>query len=558
MKIFLALIITILSSFLGAEELILDILFTNDIHGGIDRYSATFMNPEFPPMLGGGGSAAAYIKQVRSGIIPEKRDNLLIDAGDFFQGHPVGTISNGRYIIEYFNMIGYDLSVVGNHEYDIGEEALIETYKYADFPILSCNIIDKRTGELVKYVQPYMIMEKLGVKIGIIGVTTTDTEKMSFPENIKNVDFLPAKEELEKYVRIVREEEKVDVVIVVGHMGLPYDPEPAYQNRYHGEGYEKQKYWGYDAQELAHEVEGIDVFFGGHMHKGFPEAWEDPVTHTMVFQGWAYGSSIGHVILKFDKETKTISGYEKPSIRNGVLLTLIEEEFLPDPEIADTIAAMQAIAEAGMDNIIGYTADYISRVDSDAQSKIGNLVCEAMIFNTDADFAFLNLGGVRGELEKGPVTYRDVFEVMPFDNQIVILTVDGLYLKKIIETRVAGSRHGLRLAGGKIVYSREREDFDRVTTLEIGGEPWKYDKIYSVATTDFLLQGNAGLTLLMKLPESKVIRPELNLRDAIVDYIRLNSPVTAAIDDRWKRNDNSELSEELKSELLRAGVISRF
>jgi len=540
------LLLILFSSLLFCEDLLLDIIFTNDIHGGIDRYEATFMNPDFPPTLGGGGSAATYIKNVRGLSVNHKRDNLLIDAGDFFQGHPIGTMSEGRSVITYMNMIGYDFMTIGNHEFDLGEDVLKNTIKDAKFTILSCNIVKKGTNELVDYVEPYKIIDKLGVKIGVIGVTTTDTEQMSFPDNIKNIDFLPAKEQLQKYVDIVKEK-GVDLVIVIGHMGLPYDPQPAYDNRYLKPNIDKEeRRWGYDAQEIAHEVNGIDILFGGHMHKGFAQPWEDPETHTLVMQGYAYGSSVGHVTIKVDKETKTISGYETPAIYEGVLVTLFEDEFIPDEAIADTILIMQNIAEEGMDEIIGEASINITKEGTGTQSLIGNLVCEAMKDYTKADFAFMNLGGIRGEILSGPITYRDVFNVMPFDNQIVMFEVDGNFLKDIIETRVSGSRHGLRTAGIKVVVNRKRENFNRISKLIIGGEPWQADKIYKIATSDFLLQGNAGLALLTQIPESKITRYEQSLRDVIVDYIKMNSPVSSVIDDRWKRDDSSEVDHNLK------------
>ena len=542
-------LLLIFSSFLFAEDLLLDIMFTNDIHGGIDRYPATFMNPDFPPILGGGGSAATYIKGVRKLSEAGTRDNLLIDQGDFFQGHPVGTMSEGRAVIKYMNMIEYDLMTIGNHEFDLGEEVLIKTLELAEFPILSCNIVKKGTDELVDYVVPYIIIEKLGLRIGLVGITTTDTEQMSFPDNIKNVDFLPAKEQLQKYVDIVREQD-VDLVIVSGHMGLPYNPQPAYDSRYSNPDEEKEeRRWGYDAQELAHEVEGIDILFGGHMHKGFAEPWEDPDTHTLVLQGYAYGSSVGHVTIKIDKKTKTISGYETPAIREGVLVTLFEDEYIPDEVIADTILAMQKIAEKGMDEIIGQASMNITKFGMGTQNLIGNLVCEAMLDYTDADFSFMNLGGIRDELLSGPISYRNVFNVMPFDNQIALIEVDGTFLKEIIETRVSGSRHGLRTAGIKVVINRNRDNFNRISSLLIGGEPWQADKIYKIATSDFLLQGNAGLALLTKVPESKITRYEQGLRDVIVEYIRANSPVSAVIDDRWKRDDSSQIDPALKQEI---------
>ncbi|MDZ4182053.1 MAG: metallophosphoesterase [Candidatus Cloacimonadaceae bacterium] len=186
-----------------AEDLRLDIMFSNDVHGGIDRAQATFMNPEFPPQLGGGGSAATLIRQIRSRANP-KRASILLDAGDFFQGRPVGTVTKGKAVIEYMNAIGYDALTLGNHEFDIIDTELIETLEMANFPILSCNIMDKRTGTFPWYVVPYRVISRLGIRIGIVGFTTTDTEKMSFPENIKNIKFLNEKESVDKYVRIVR------------------------------------------------------------------------------------------------------------------------------------------------------------------------------------------------------------------------------------------------------------------------------------------------------------------------------------------------------------------
>jgi 2',3'-cyclic-nucleotide 2'-phosphodiesterase (5'-nucleotidase family) len=192
-----------------------------------------------------------------------------------------------------------------------------------------------------------------------------------------------------------------------------------------------------------------------------------------------------------------------------------------------------------MDEVIGYAKNHLSRTNVDAQSPMGNTIVEAMKYMVDADFSFLNLGGVRAEIKSGPVTYRNIFEVMPFDNMLNSFKCDGRTLRRIIETRVEGIRAGLIVAGVKVVYSRQRPSFDRVTTLLVGGEPLDPDKIYTVATTDFLMQGNAGLTMLMDIPAENVTNHNINLRDAIVKYFKDNSPVDVRIDDRWKRDDNS-------------------
>lgn len=531
-----------------AEDLRLDILFSNDIHGGIDRAQATFMNPEFPPQLGGGASAATLIKHVRT-LSGKKRDSLLLDAGDFFQGRPVGTITQGRAVIEFMNAIGYDAMTLGNHEFDIMNDELTETLRNADFPILSCNILDKRTGDFPWYVRPYYIVERLGIRIGIVGFTTTDTEKMSFPEHIKNISFLSEKEAVQQWVDVVREKEKVDIVIVLGHAGLPYDVEDGYLSRYDTKGNplseERYAVWGYDAQEIAREVSGIDLFIGGHIHKGIPKPWIDPYTHTMVIQGYAYGSNLGWIILTIDPETKTVSGYESPALREGSMITLFEDQFIPDPEIGKTIQAQVDIAEEGMDEVIGYSSVYLSRTNVDAQSLMGNTITDAMRHEVDGDFAFLNLGGVRADIKSGPVTYRNIFEVMPFDNMVVSFRCTGEFLRRIIETRVEGGRHGLVVSGVNVVYSKKRPNFDRVTSLKIAGKPWDKNKIYTCVTTDFLMQGNAGLNLLIQVPESDIIHHQINLRDAIVNYFKSTSPIKTKIDDRWQRNDNAKPTAEM-------------
>ncbi|MCB5269809.1 MAG: 5'-nucleotidase C-terminal domain-containing protein, partial [Candidatus Cloacimonadaceae bacterium] len=337
--------------------------------------------------------------------------------------------------------------------------------------------------------------------------------------------------------------------IVIGHAGLPYEVESTYLSRYDAQGnpkYERRTaHWGWDAQEIAREVEGIDLFIGGHIHKGIPKPWIDPYTHTMVIQGYAYGSNLGLLTLTIDPETKTITGYESPALREGSMITLFEDQFIPDPEAMEMIEAQVKEAEKGMDEVVGYAGVHLSRTNVDAQSPMGNTIVESMKYMVDADFSFLNLGGVRAEIKYGPVTYRDIFQVMPFDNMVVSFTCDGEFLRRIIETRVEGSRAGLIVAGVNVVYSKERPNFDRVTSLKIGGQPWDPKKTYKVVTTDFLMQGNAGLNLLMNVPEENITYHQINLRDAIVHYFKENSPVNIKIDDRWKRDDNAKQSPEM-------------
>ena len=131
---------------------------------------------------------------------------------------------------------------------------------------------------------------------------------------------------------------------------------------------------------------------------------------------------------------------------------------------------------------------------------MGNLVTDAMRTYFDADFSFQNLGGLRADMPAGDITARDVFAVLPFGNELVVVQMDGRMLRRIIERKVAGRSGGICISGVRMSFDTARPDYDRVVLLEIGGEPWDPDRIYKVVCTNFLMEGNSGLDFLTAIP----------------------------------------------------------
>jgi len=527
----------------------ISVIFTNDIHGGIDPTGATFMNPEFPPPLGGAPSAVTYIERVRERAREEGGHVLVIDQGDIFQGTPVGNYRNGEPVIEYFNHVSIDLWTIGNHDFDEGVENLWHLVEMSEMPVLSANLQWEDGGE-IDMIEPYLIKEFDGVKVAIIGLTTTDTPQMAFPEHVKGVRFQPSIPTAERYVQEVREK-GADIVFVSGHMGLPYDPEVGYEQMLEEEEERgevvreplEEGKWGANAMDISHAVPGIDVFFGGHIHKGFDKPWEEPSTHTLHFQTYGRGSGVGHVDILIDPETKTLAGYELPSVRGG-LVTLFEDEHWPNEETSEMISSLVDEAEQGMDRVIGFAEVNLTR-GGDGETRMGNLVCDAMREETDADFAFTNLGGIRDEIPAGPITPRQVHRVLPFGNSLIVYEIDGRLLKEIVEYRVSEDHHGVYMSGATIVYNKTRSDYDRITKFEVGGEQWRPDAIYRVTTSDFLAAGNAGLYMLPGIPDDQTMRTSTTIKDAVVHYIERHSPVETELDGRWMRDDASEMDPAL-------------
>jgi 2',3'-cyclic-nucleotide 2'-phosphodiesterase (5'-nucleotidase family) len=507
-------------------------IFTNDIHGGIDRSEASFINPDFPPVLGGGSVAGRYILEKRREAEQNGWGFLLIDAGDFYQGTPLGTLSEGEAVIEYMNTIGYDVLSIGNHDFDNGWKNLKKLSEQAHFPFLASNLYRKSTGELVDFAKPYIIKEFQGVKIGIIGTTLSSTPNMSYPEHVEDLDFRSEVSGINHYLPEVKAQ-GANTIILLTHAWLAYDPEEGYKemlaNLKNGELPES---YNTSAQAIAHSVPGIDIMFSGHLHRGFYKPWEDPLNHTLIFQNYANGSNLGHVNFYIHRKTGTLAGYDYET-DDGMIFTLFEDDFLPDTSIAHLIDFWVKKSEAGFDEVIGITTGQIARSGS-GESAMGNLMADAMLASTKADIAFSNHGGVRADLPAGQITPRHVFAVMPFGNRVVVMKVTGGFLKDLVEDRVSGTSRGMVVGGAEIVIDRNQPNGSRVVKFNIGGQPVDVNREYSLAVSDYLAEGNSGYERLLTVTPDHINYSGILLRQSMIDYIKAHSPIIPKTDGRWK------------------------
>jgi 5'-nucleotidase/UDP-sugar diphosphatase len=520
----------------------IDIVYTNDVAGGIGPTEATFLNREFPPIVGGAAAAGRYICCARDRAQREGHGFLLLDAGDTFQGTPVGTLTKGSAVIEAMNLLGYDAMAIGNHEFDAGAKNLYRLDSLATFPLLSGNIVDAQTGKPAAFATPYIIKDIKGIKVAIIGLTTADTPIYSFPGNVAGVKFLPTAPVMRKYVKEVREK-GANLVIGLVHMGIPYNAEEGWQEIVDRQARGETKDWRLNAMELADQVAGIDLMFCGHIEKGYYEPWEDPHHHTLLFQNYGHFTGLGQVTIDVDADTKTISGYSLPAVNNG-LITLFQDEFCPIQSMCVKVDSLIAEAEKGMDEPIGSTLVTLYRGDA-ATNLMGFVVTDAMREQTGSDFAFTNLGGVRAEISAGDITPRNIFDVLPFGNRVVVISMTGEFLKTVMEWRVKGMRAGVIMSGGQIVFNRNRPDFDRITTFKIGGQTLDPKKVYRVATTDYIAAGNIGLDILKTVPPGDIYYTNIMGRTMVEDYVREHSPLNPRIDGRWTEDDSAQLDPEL-------------
>jgi 5'-nucleotidase / UDP-sugar diphosphatase len=537
MKHFLiALSFLILTASANATTYSIVVMHSNDVHGGIDSSEAVFMNPEYPPELGGGASAARLIQWTRKYCADNGKGFLLMDTGDIFQGTLVGTKTKGEAVVRVMNELGYDLWVPGNHEFDLGRQVPEKLMKEAEFPVITANVLDSTGGGLADFARPYIIKKIGPFKVGIIGITTTGTEHMAFKENIRGLTFAPEVSTLTAYRDTLRQL-GADIIIAACHLGLPYDRWQAWADL---EKWEKQGWksdYARNAFELARRVPGISVMFCGDIHVGYQEPWVDPVTHTPCFQGYGRGTNLLMVELQFDVETKSLIGW-KPFQDQGTLVTLLSERFPRDRRVAESIDTSVARVEKGFNEKVGESIIPITR-SGEGESLMGNLVCDAMLWKMKGDLAITNKGGVRTDLPQGTITPRDIFDVLPFDNTLGSVTVTGQFIRDLLEEKVAFGGSGLYVSGIRVKVDRNKPRGERIVSLEVAGKPCDANGQYRLITTDYLLEGNSGMEKLSALRSQAAIESGIYMRESLTEYVKEFSPLEPKLDGRWQYVDTN-------------------
>lgn len=253
------------------------ILHTNDIHSQIE----TFAENAGGYRAGNGGMVriATYVDQVRE----EEQNVLVLDAGDFSQGSPYYNLFSGKAEVELMNAIGYDVSTFGNHEFDLGMENLIELIELANFPFVNANY-DLTATILKDYVQPYVIINKDGLKIGIFGLGVS-LKGVTFERNIEGIILKNTFETANEMSDLLKNKLKCDLVICLSHIGF--------------DGSEGK----INDSSLAAQSEFIDVIIGGHSHT-FLETPQQVKNKNgkivYISQTGSQGVNVGRLDLMFD------------------------------------------------------------------------------------------------------------------------------------------------------------------------------------------------------------------------------------------------------------------
>ncbi|CAM3894624.1 bifunctional 2',3'-cyclic-nucleotide 2'-phosphodiesterase/3'-nucleotidase [Mesobacillus thioparans] len=488
----------------------LQLLGINDFHGQLDTYNSKIN-------AGGVDYLAAYLKE-REATNP---NTLLLHAGDAVgASSPVSALLQDEPTIKILNELGFDAGTVGNHEFDEGVDEMLRLinggshpktvdkygeFEGADFPYVAANLVYKETGENV--LDPYTVIDVNGIPVGIIGVALSDTPSIVIPSAVTDVEFTDETEAINRYTEELKEQ-GVETIVVLAH-------NPSFSNPDGSNA-------GEELIEIAQNVDDeVDVLLGGHNHA----YTNTKVDGKIVVQSYSSGTAFSDIDLLINPVTKDVMAGKSE------IVTTYRDQIEPDAEIKAMLDSYVADVAPILNEVIGTTPSYISRDTSAAgESAMGNLVADAMRWQTGTDFAFMNSGGVRADIDAGEITWKEAFTVQPFGNDLVKMNVTGEVIKTLLEQQWGSKVRIMPISGLKVTYDDSRADGDRIVSItKNDGTPVEMDKTYSITVNNYMAGGGDGYAILATITDKTIDVVDL---DALVNYLKDQGEVNPQIEGR--------------------------
>ncbi|MBB6729966.1 bifunctional metallophosphatase/5'-nucleotidase [Cohnella zeiphila] len=515
------------------------LLYTTDVHGNV-----------LPIHYANNGPSPTGLARLAPLIRRQKelhRNHLLIDNGDLIQGTPFsyhfarfgGDAPNP--MIRILNELGYDAAVLGNHEFNYGLDFLGAAVRESAFPWMSANIVDAETGEPF-FGPPYLVKEfEGGLRVGVLGLTTHYIPNWEHPGNLKGLVFQDAAEAAKRWVPVLRDRERVDLLVVAYHGGFERSletGEPTEQMTGENQGY-----------ELCREVPGIDVLLTGHQHREIAGA---TINGVRVIQAGGMGKHLGRVLVRLDRQG------DRWQVADTESDLLLPDESAPlDPAVLDIVKDNEEKTQQWLDQPIGFVEgemtiddpmnvrlrehpyiEFLNRVQMEASGA--DISCTALFDNLSPGF------GSR-------ITMREIVANYIYPNTLKVLRVSGRDIQDALERSAAYFELG---EGGEVRVSAafsdpkpqhynydmwEGVDYtldiarpvgERVVRLERNGMPLDPNGTYDVVMNNYRAVGGGEYPMFKDKPLVRDI--QIDVSELLANHILAKGTIRASVNDNWQ------------------------
>ena len=331
--------------------------------------------------------------------------------------------------------------------------------------------------------------------IGFIGIVTTETKNIVLPSGIESVEFTDEVEAINMAAQELKEQ-GVESIVVLAH-----NPVSSNQDGSNPSG---------DVVEIANNVDDeIDVIYGAHNH-GYANTMVD---NKLIVQSYANGTAFSDVDLMIDPKTKDIVKKE------AKIVTTYHEGMEPDAEIKAMVDSYSEQIAPLVNEVIGQADTPLTREQDDSgESTLGNVIADSQRVIMGTDFAFMNPGGIRADLDQGAITWGEAFNIQPFGNSLVTMNMTGQQIKDVLEQQWNGSYPKmLQISGLNYTWDKDAPIGQRIVEItDANGNQLNPEQIYSVAVNNFVATGGDGFTVFKE--GTNVVTGPTDL-DAMVEYI---------------------------------------
>jgi 5'-nucleotidase len=470
------------------------LLGMNDFHGQLNTYQEIFGQK-----VGGAEYVAAYINKLKL----QQKHTLLVHAGDMIGASPpISALYQDEPTIEFLNLLNVDIGTLGNHEFDNGvqemqrllSEGHDKSYNGTTTSYISANVIEKKTNSPL--FPAFTIKEINGIKIGFIGVVTTETNDFVVYKNREQVDIIDEVTAINQATKQLMSK-GVKAIVVLAHVSA--------KSNLTGDNPEQAMV---KMAPLIHDE--VDVIFAGHNHAFANTLVDDK----LIVQGYSYGKAISQVQLELDSRSGEI-------IKKNANIHLTLHEFIePDKETIELINKYKSKLNYKMDEVIMTATKSISRKkDKQGESLLAIKITKSMMEEMNTDIAFIHHGGIRLSLNKGDITVADIYRSLPFNHKVVKIKLTGKQIKAVLEQQWKNNKENLLQTGGVSYHIEENTKAGgKIKDLRDNkGKEIIPSQVYTVAISDYLALGGDGFTA---FKTGKIISTGAMIKDVFIKYIK--------------------------------------
>ncbi len=483
-----------------SQDFDIRIVHTNDIH-------ARVLENESSGIIG-----MPKLKTIIDSYTAESDMKLVLDSGDLYHGQSFATLVQGSSVAQLIQACGYDAMAAGNHDWNYGKDRLKELETISNCTVLAGNVVDESGNPF--FDQEYLVksVEKNGteLKIGIFGMIDPEIYSSTAPSNVEGLKFTDMTAYAQEAVDDL-ESMDCDVIICLVHALKPTD--------------------------LAESIDGVDLWLAGHEHCGIDTTVTTPNgSETRVVENGYYMYEVG--LLEIQCSVNNNGDVESLDITTNKVVYDDIKDMEGDTSVQALIDQINADESIELQKVVGSTPEDLDGVWEHlriGETNLGRVVTDAYLLETGADVAFENAGGIRASISKGDVTYGDIIGVAPFGNYIVTKQITGKQLLEILETAlsiqkecIAANDSGdydawpghsgecLQVGGMTVKYDLSGEEGNRIWYAEVQGELLVEDKLYTVASNNFVVISD----VYPQLAAAKELKQYSACDEALIKYFK--------------------------------------